>query len=258
MNCYFAPRLIFILYYIILYAANCSDQIHSLGTQIKLAKCCSAEIRRSLNYVIDSRKESIHNMMLRAYHLPWTCVTSNAILLSNYRDINSSLLYVLMHYKIHTAMFKSNKLYLDFTCKAMLALAICSAASLEIQKSGQVNVIQHVVLLGVVVNSTWNDMLFSPACYMHSRAVTMNRSLFSLMAQITEANLESDEQIYNPSIVSLLRKELAGSDSLSNEYSLQGFGLRCTWGNLMRLHFWTSLFLMSYWIINENNTDIFQ
>ena len=55
----------------------------------------------------------------------------------------------------------------------------------------------------------------------------------------------SSNRIYDAHTIWLLRKELIDSDQMVGQFVIYAFGVRLTYGNILRLHFWVSLFTLS-------------
>lgn len=78
------------------------------------------------------------------------------------------------------------------------------------------------------------------------------------MAHIVQFSNLVEEQIFDPFVVVILRKELRQSQHLIAQAEIGQYGVSITYGFFTRYNFWFGILLLSYWIADENGHDLIE
>ena len=191
------------------------------------------------------------------------CCSKSTITTYDQGRFQDSLVCIIMHYKILVTQISSNRksssflaevdsvlsitvpvvgriysLYLNQDCRSMLA--ICSI---------------FFVLMG--------DVYLVRRCKLYSRCLNLYKALSGLLARAIELSLSSDYVTYDSFLLGCLKRELCNLDRFTSRLAITAFGLPVTYSNLVRLHFWLGLLIISNAIANidkyvkERNSFIF-
>lgn len=186
---------------------------------------------------------------------------------STRKQMNSDLLYAFVHFKTFVSQFNHSK----EACSIVLSTAtglfflMPTIARLHLPYISSSTLKLTAVMVSLATTVVFNSVTL-PVCYLHSRSLKLYKSLNSLMAhtiETTDGTRGGQEQpaaptatltvdtankhtsnIYNKHLVWLLRKEL-NSGVLTTQFAIEKYGLIYTYPNVVRIHFYFGLIVLS-------------
>lgn len=162
---------------------------------------------------------------------------------SCFSQMNANLLHSILDYKVFVGQFEPIKRSFGFI------LIIVSVLMIVMPIMGLIHVpyIDKRVKVFTVSLSMFcalaADILIAiPISYLYTRCLELYQSLSSLLAHSIEVTThENIGRIYDRHSVWILRKELAHTDRLANQFVFRFIGLKLTYINLLKVHFWLGL-----------------
>lgn len=165
---------------------------------------------------------------------------------SQYLQMNSNLLRVFMHYKIFVVQLKPILRTSGFLVSSTIIPMILAPTLGRIYIFYLHHAAKMTLVLSSIVFVAFCDIYLASLCYFHSCCKELYRNLFSFLAHTVKIpSLTSEDQIYDRHLIWLLRKELNNSSNWNSRFATAAFGIDVKYSNLMRLHFWIGLLLLS-------------
>ena len=163
------------------------------------------------------------------------------------RDMNASLLRILLHYKIFVAQQKPNRHAFGFISVSSVGLMLLFPilARLHLPYISSL-LVRYLSVWVCFLMTVFADCCLLPVCSMHSRCLDLYNSLSCLMAHLVDfSNDPNASHIYNQHTVWLLRKELAHPEKLADQFAIGSMGLVFNYSQLLKIHFWLGLVVLS-------------
>lgn len=168
------------------------------------------------------------------------------------RQMNTNLLYAFIHYKIFVAQTKSD-LKFHGTIALVSIVVFFTLPIMARLHEPYINLKTKLLQIYVcLATSVFLNFVMIPVCYLHSRSLDLYKSMCSLLAHTIEQS-SGDSIFYNAHLVLLLRKELSYPDLFARQFATVSIGVRYTYPNLVKIHFWFGIILLS--LISGVTTD---
>lgn len=239
-----------------LYFFTCLDQIFLMNKLDQMAKQSIDISRLNLGQQLDR------------------CLASNTELYNVKKQANSSLLYILMHFKIFEAQHKHLKTPFAFTIIIGLIIVFIYPIFGRLHLPYfEPNSGSHMVMMVVstLIIPPFTLCIVS-ICHNYHCCVRLFQTMAKYLAHIidTEDYYEGlkmndvlglsfgdnngtetttiwskQDKIFSEHLVGLLRKLISHPEHLENEFAVRSIGLRFTYAHMLRLYFWFGLILIS-------------
>lgn len=231
-------------------AFNCFHEIRYINELNKLVDRCTATNKRGTSRIVHVlRCSHLHDPSSRLDE--WT------------EEINSNLLYTLMHYRIFVVSLRPTRQFLaQFTFISMLSIWLLPAIVLlhepYLELGAKVIFLVVCFLFVIVIN-----FCMIPVCHIQKRSVYLYKSICSLLASLVDSMHSLDAMaaslgatrrrsvsfvqrncIYNMHLVWMIRKELSHPEMISKQFTTIVLGTQVSYPNLLRFHFWFGLVLL--------------
>lgn len=185
-----------------------------------------------------------------------TLMSNKQSLLINswHTQMNAELLKALVHYKIFVAQIKPITRSFGAFALACLSLMIVSPINVRLHVPYLDRRIKVYAMLFGVLCASCVDLCVVPISLMHGRCLNLYKALSSLLAHAIEVGSHPlGDRVYDLHTIWLLRKELSHPDRLTNQFTIVVCGIRITYSNLLRVHFWVGLISLSIIIETSSN-----
>ena len=231
------------------------DQIILARKMRKLIERCislnSARYERCLILMLDGREDCQINKSQRNW------------LIDCYRtQMNGDLLLVLMHFKIFVGQLRPVRYNIEpitfIACILLFFIPISGRLSMPYVKQSFNWNFRLMVLIASVICTSLTNVGLIPICHLNTRCLDLYRSLSSLMAHVVELG-ESNwgSSIYDGHSVLVLRRELDHPEDLLRQFVSRATGIDLTYSNIVRLHFWVGLIILSILVTQSNPNGVF-
>ena len=160
-------------------------------------------------------------------------------------EMRNDFLCVLIHYKIFTRQFEPLRDQLGVLISGYLIILGCVPILNSLHLVYYNPTTMTIVAYGLAVLVCLAELFLIPVCNLHTRCLGLYRSLSQLMSHIDD--LEKNHkylsgQIYDRHGIQSLRRELE-VEHIVDWFAISTFGVKFTSTTLLKLHFWSALFL---------------
>lgn len=172
--------------------------------------------------------------------------------------MNHDLFKLVLDYKIFVAQLKSMQNSFGFIAFQSLLVAFIMPVTGRLHVPYLDEKVKLLTVLVSVVFMAFSDLCMIPVCHLYSRCLDLYKSLSSLLAHVVHVTSEEGEltddtrTIYDEHLTWIIRKELNHPDQLRVQFATIGLGLLFTYQNLIRVHFWFGLIVLSI-VFDTNN-----
>jgi len=178
-------------------------------------------------------------------------------------EINGNLMLVIIHFRIYKERFslelKHTLRTFIFALSASLMIAILSRLNGPFMDRLEHN---HYFPRGYMFMALMAiDVLLLPFCHLHRKSENLYKDLSQLLAhtQLLDQlyaesfdtlleendNTKSLGPMYDKGIISILHRELSDPNSFRRHFVVESCGLACTYGDVLKVHFWLGLASLS-------------
>jgi len=175
-------------------------------------------------------------------------------------EMNTNLLWLFMHFKIYSYRFalEIRPPFKTFVVPAAVAVAVALLTRLNspyLEKVNQSVNLSKGYMLVVLVPV---DLTIMPFCHLHRISSNLLTQMSHILAHVTLVERIFDsykrqlgnpadlpEFVYDPSLVSSIRKETSDPNASERLFILEALGAQCTYDHMLRIHFWIGLVALS-------------
>lgn len=173
-----------------------------------------------------------------------------------FKQINQNLLRILMNYRIFVRHILPSKHLYNYVVTLVAVFFIVTPIVLISQASYWKRSQCIIVISFFWLATVWHDSMIVPICCHNARVNLLLKSLFNLMAhvaQFEQANHNSQVFIYNPLIVTMIRREINQSELVIDKLAIKFFNSPIGYKHLLTMHFWAAI-LSAYAFYKRNST----
>lgn len=178
--------------------------------------------------------------------------------LERYREqVNTDLLYILMHYKIFAAQLRPVKRTFGFISASSIGLMtvfpVLARLHLPYITESGAKILAIFICLLMAFSA---DCCMMPICWMNRGYMDLYNSLSCLMAHLVELTDHQDTgYLFSKHMVWLLRKELNHPENFNNQFATISMGMVIDYPRMMRIHFWIGLVVLSLFVDLQSSDD---
>lgn len=248
------------VFYITVTILNCTDQGNLVSKLIEVIESCIYKNDRLFDeYFVNTNLTQTDPMNSHNRVPKFDSIKFNLINQANQAKaiskMNSNMLYALVHYKIFVSQLKPTQSSFGFICTSSLFVAFAMPIIGRLHVPYVTAGAKILIIVISVITLVLADICIAPVCQLNVKCLRLYKTLWGLLAHAVNLANHSGgpARVYDKHTIRVLRKELNHPERLANQFSTIALGLSFTYSNLIRIHFWFGIIVLS--IITDVRSD---